>query len=399
VKSARAQLGWCSVLHVVNDGYIASLSLLVPFIAADLGLSYTQSGLLKTASHVAISAAQIPAGFLAEKTGEIFLLGLGSVWFSSSYIALLFAFGFPATLALILISGIGGGVYHPVGTAFVSSVSTKEKTGLAVGILNFFGDIGKILFPALAGFMVIQMGWRETFAALGSIGLIVSVLFLHAFRVEIHQRLPKRRGTPNHRREPNRASESRATNLPGWGIRDRKQFTLYSLVGMIDTSIRSAVMVFLGFYLIQSGVQENSVGWFLSLTFLGGAFGKLLCGMPVARLGVKRLIFLTEFLMLAGCFALPSIPSGWTMLCFLPVFGFFLNGTSSLLYIGLIPTLHEDRRSRGYSVFYTLNFVLAAISPLFFGLIADTWGLVAVFYAAGILMLAGLAVVGFLRKN
>ncbi|RKX35913.1 MAG: hypothetical protein DRP71_01850 [Verrucomicrobia bacterium] len=399
VSSARAHLGWCSVLHVVTDGYIASLSLLIPFIAVDLGLSYTQSGLLKTASHLAISTAQIPAGFLAEKTGEIFLLGLGTAWFSAGYIGLLFAFGFPATLAWILVSGIGGGVYHPVGTAFVSSVSTPEKAGSAVGILNFFGDIGKVLFPALAGILVIQVGWRGTFAALGGIGLIVSIIFLLTFRREIHQRFPKRRDAPTHGSEPDRISEPGAGNPRGWGIRDRKQFTLFSLIGMVDISIRSAVMAFLGFHLIQSGVREDSVGWLLSLTFLGGALGKLLCGMPVARLGVKRLIFLTEFLMLAGCFALPSIPPGWSMLLFLPVFGFFLNGTSSILYIGLIPTLDEKLRSRGYAVFFTLNFLFAAISPYFFGLIGDGWGLPAIFYAAGLLMLAGLAIVGFLRKS
>ena len=103
--------------------------------------------------------------------------------------------------------------------------------------------------------------------------------------------------------------------------------------------------------------------------------------------------------MLAGCFELPSIPSGWGMICFLPAFGFVLNGTSSVLYIGLIPALHRDFRSRGYAVFFTLNFIFAAISPYFFGLIGDAWGLAEVFYAAGLLMLAGLVVVGFLRSG
>ena len=60
--SPRTHLSWCSLLHVFNDGCLASLSLLLPFLAADLGLSYTQSGLVKTTCSVAISAAQIPAG-------------------------------------------------------------------------------------------------------------------------------------------------------------------------------------------------------------------------------------------------------------------------------------------------------------------------------------------------
>ena len=54
---AKVHLWWCNLLHMFNDGYLVSLALLLPFMAADLDLSYTQSGLIKTASSVAISAA------------------------------------------------------------------------------------------------------------------------------------------------------------------------------------------------------------------------------------------------------------------------------------------------------------------------------------------------------
>ena len=61
------QLWWCNILHIFNDGYLASLSLLLPFMAADLALSYTQAGLIKSVGIGAMSAAQIPAGLLAER--------------------------------------------------------------------------------------------------------------------------------------------------------------------------------------------------------------------------------------------------------------------------------------------------------------------------------------------
>ena len=95
IHASRRHLWWCNALHVINDGYIASLSLLLPFIAADLNLTYTQSGLLKTASQGAISAAQIPAGLLAERYGEVLLLGLGTAWFGLSYAGLMLA---PSTI-------------------------------------------------------------------------------------------------------------------------------------------------------------------------------------------------------------------------------------------------------------------------------------------------------------
>ena len=101
--------------------------------------------------------------------------------------------------------------------------------------------------------------------------------------------------------------------------------------------------------------------------------------------------------MVRGCWALPTIPAGWAMVVFLPLFGFMLNGTSSVIYIGLVPTFDRGRHSRGYALYYTSNFLAGAAAPYLFGLVGDAYGLAAVYYAAGALMLGGLPLVFFLR--
>ena len=171
----RIQLWWCSLLHIFNDGYLASLSVLLPFLAADLGLNYTQSGLVKTTCNFAISAAQIPAGLMAERFGEMLILGLGTAWFSLSYVGMLLAATFPLALLLALSAGAGGGAYHPVGTALIANVFPAPRSGSAIGTLNFFGDVGKVLFPALTGMLLVAVGWRWSFAAQGAIGLLASL--------------------------------------------------------------------------------------------------------------------------------------------------------------------------------------------------------------------------------
>ena len=66
---------------------------------------------------------------MAERLGDVLILGIGATWFSLSYMGLILAFSYPLTLLLILSAGIGGGVYHPVGTALVSNVYPNEKAG------------------------------------------------------------------------------------------------------------------------------------------------------------------------------------------------------------------------------------------------------------------------------
>ena len=374
--------------------------MLLPFLAADLGLNYTQAGLIKTTMSIAISATQIPAGLAAEKFGEILVLGVGTAWFSLSYVTMLLVAGYPLALLLAFSAGAGGGAYHPVGTALIANVFHAPRSGSAIGTLNFFGDVGKVVFPALTGMLVVAVGWRWSFAAQGTLGLVVSFCYLFFFRREIIDRLrhARRHNGEVENRQP-QARQSLRDRLAGWGIRQPRQFAIFTIVGFVDVAVRTAATAFLGFILIDNGAEDEALGWLMSLTFLGGAAGKLLCGMMVGKWSSRFIILVTEVLMILGCFALPSVPVGWWMILFLPVFGFVLNGTSSVIYIGLAPTFTREQRSRGYALYYTANFLSTALSPLLFGLVGDAFGLDTIFYSAGLAMAVGLPLVFLLRDT
>ena len=331
---------------------------------------------------------------MAERLGDVLILGIGATWFSLSYMGLILAFSYSLALILIFSSGVGGGVYHPVGTALVSNVYPAEKTGPAISTLNFFGDVGKVLFPALAGILVIRIGWGASCAVLGTIGLVASILYLFFFRMDIGT---KRRQSTT-KTAGQKPSRTKWLTFQGWGIAQPTQFTIYSILGLLDNGIRAAVTTFLAF-LIKIRVESGAVGGLMSLTFFGGALGKLLCGMPIQKLGIKKIILLTELLMILGCFVLPSVPSGWAILLFLPLFGFMLNGTSSVIYVGTAPTLNSEFRSRGYALHYTLSFIASATAPYLAGFIGDTYSLKAIFYANGAVMLFALPLVVFLKDG
>ena len=137
----------------------------------------------------------------------------------------------------------------------------------------------------------------------------------------------------------------------------------------------------------------------MSLVFFGGALGKLLCGFLIQKFGVKKIILVTEILMVLGCFVLPMILSKWILLLFLPLFGFMLNGTSSVIYVGVASTLRSEFRSRGYALHYTFSFLSSAVSPYLFGLVGDAYALSAIFYVAAVVMLLGLPLLLLLKER
>jgi MFS family permease len=185
-----------------------------------------------------------------------------------------------------------------------------------------------------------------------------------------------------------------------FGIQYRQQFLAYVGIGIFDEAARSGIIVFLSFLLLDKGVPKVWLGSLLALLLVGGALGKFLCGYLNDRLGAIYTIILTEVLMIAGWVLLPAMPWHWLLLpMFLLGFGFVVNGTSSVMYIGLADTLAAQRQSVGYSIYYTISFASAAFSPLGFGVLADHYGVPTVYSGIAVMTLLIFPLLYCLRKG
>jgi hypothetical protein len=74
-KNHRRALGVACGAHVMHDGYSDLLYVLLPVWQAEFGLGYAEVGLLRGAYMATMSAFQIPAAQLAERTH-----GSGQMW-------------------------------------------------------------------------------------------------------------------------------------------------------------------------------------------------------------------------------------------------------------------------------------------------------------------------------
>ena len=165
-----------SALHACNDAFFAVLYPIMPFIAADLGLSYAQVGLIKTVFTGSSAILQLPAGLLAERWGEYALLAWGNGWVGGGDAGDRVAGGLAVLLAAVPLGGIGGNVQHPLASSMVSRVYSSGKRATAIGTLNFAGDLGKMAAPVLVGLVAVGVGWRLTLLGLGIFGLVFSVV-------------------------------------------------------------------------------------------------------------------------------------------------------------------------------------------------------------------------------
>ena len=376
-RAGARTLGACGGAHALHDGYTDLIYVLLPVWQAEFALSIGATGLLKTLFSGAMALLQTPASMLAERIGARALLALGTLVTASAFLLMGFAGGAVSLGLCLLLAGVGSSVQHPLGSALTARAFEGARLRSAIGVYNFAGDIGKVIFPVAAALLLTVVTWRESSMALGLVGVGVAALLPLLLR-DVDAAPP-----------PAARAEGAVPSSRG--------FFMLTAVGVVDSATRMGTLTLMPFLLTQRGADVSTVGLALALTFVGGAAGKFATGFLAERAGVLRTIVLTEIATALAVAALvPSSVLG--MLILAPALGLALNGTSSALY-GSVPDLvAPERRARAFGLYYTFTIGAGAAAPLLYGSLGDLIGVAPALLVAAALVLLTLPLTALLRR-
>lgn len=368
-RGQKEQVKWKALstgclAHFIHDGFTDMIYVFFPIWQAQWALTFVEVGLLKTLVSGSMALFQLPTGIVANRIGQVKLLLIGTVITSAAVMLWGFAIS-PVLLGLLLIlGGLGSSVQHPVSSSVISDAYSDVKARrTALSTYNVAGDIGKLVLPGSAAFLITYYGWQSAGRLLATFGLLIALIFLInslGFRVT-------------------GSSLSKETNQPtgnvlllGWN--GYQAFWSLSIIGVIDSATRMGFLTFLPFLLQEKGANVTQIGFTLTLIFAGGAAGKLICGILATRVGILRSVIITESVT-AICIAGMLVLSFSNALLLAPFLGVALNGTSSVLY-GSVPELvSEKQRKQAFSIFYTMTIGAGAVSPAIYGTISDFAGI------------------------
>lgn len=366
----RSLVAGCGA-HAVHDGLTDVIYVLLPIWQAQFGLSYAQVGLLRGAYAGMMAGFQLLASRAAARWGRERLLVGGTALAGLAYLLAGQAGGLAVLLVALLLGGLGASTQHPLASSLITD--THEAGGgvkQALSQYNFSGDIGKTLIPGLIGLLLAVISWRASVTLLGLLGLLAAGLlwWLIPARTE---------GSA----APVKASRA------GGGVGSASGLRALIVTGTLDSAVRMGFLTFLPFLLKAKGAGPAGIGLALTMLFVGGAFGKLLCGYLGARIGMMKTVWATEFTTAVLIVMAVYLPYAGLMVM-LPLLGLALNGTSSVLY-GAVPDLAgPGRRDQAFAVFYTGTIGGGALAPVLFGSLGDTTGVpVAVLLLAATLLL------------
>jgi len=373
-NARRRSLIAASTAHAVHDGLTDLIYVLLPIWQAQFAISYAMIGLLRASYSGVMASFQLLASRLAKRWGRERMLIGGTALAGIAYLIAGQAGGLATLLLALMLGGLGASTQHPLASSLVTDAyepggGVKE----ALSQYNFAGDIGKTLIPGAVGLLLVVVSWQTSVTMIGVLGLAAALLLWWL--------IPTSPPASHAERAAKAANSHAAHRGSASGLR------ALLATGTLDSTVRMGFLTFLPFLLKSKGAGTAGIGLALSLLFVGGAFGKLLCGYLGARIGMMKTVWLTESATSLCIIAAVFLPLAAVM-AMLPLLGLALNGTSSVLY-GAVPELAAPgKREQAFALFYTGTIGAGALSPVLFGRIGDVMGVpVALLSLAAILLL------------
>lgn len=379
-----------SVLHFFNDGFRTTFLALLPFIAKDLHLSFTQVGMLSASQGFMIALLSLPAGFLALRFGGFKIVFLALLLYSLGSLAIGFAPSIWILMVIFYLGSSGFGLFHTIANSLIARGSNSTNTRRNLATYGTFGDIGRISLPVVAIFLASFFGWRETFFITAGCGILTYVI--------VQWILPLKKHTSH------KPSIIKKQSYKEWiaGIPHlvkQKNFLLVIAASTLDNIAASPIFIFLPFLILAKGFAVAMLGVFTAAYFIGSISGKTFLARGADKFGTAKVFMMAEIGMAGTLIVFTFFNNIFVLLGLSVLLGLFARGTTPLVAALFSEIIHEDHYEKAYGFSDTIFGIAVVLAPILMGVLADKAGVVAVFYASATLALLATVPMIFLLKS
>lgn len=371
-----------SLLHILNDGYLASFLLLLPFIAISQNLDLAEVGFFGTILNSASVLLAMPAGYIAAKVGGLKTLIFALIIYGLGLLGCGMLGNFYLIAATYALGGIGFGMFHPIAFALIAKWSPKATRGKAMGNFTAIGDVGRIAITSAISFIVVAIGWQQTAILYAFIALIIGTVFYY-FIVN--------------KKETISVKEPSITPMTMRQIVKNKRFILAVITGALDAFASASLFVFLPFLLIKRGIDPALLGAFTATFFIGNLFGKTLLGRFVDKFGNAQVLIASELIMALFIMLLSNATMPFAIIVCSIILGASTKGTTPVIQTMVSDSVeHNGNFEKAFGFSTTIANVALTIAPLALGIASDHFGILNAFnIMAAVALLAAVPAVWF----
>lgn len=366
-KIALPVLVALSFSHCFNDLLQSVVSAVYPILKNDLALTFSEIGLITLVYQLASSVFQPIVGLVFDKRPLSWSLPFGMCFSTVGLVVLSQAGNFWMVLLAVAFVGIGSSVLHPEASR-ITSLASGGRRGLAQSLFQVGGNFGTSVGPLLVALVVAPYGrgnvvWFVVVSALAFMAMVPICRWYGAYLQKV-------------KAEPAAMRQRVKRPLSG----RRTVFTIFIIMILIFSKYiyMACLTNYYTFYLIQRfGVSVQTSQILLFVFLVAMAIGTVVGGPVGDRYGRKFVIWVS----ILGCapfsLAMPHAGLVATAVC---SFGAGLMLSSAFPAILLYAQeLLPNKLGLVSGLFFGFAFGVAGIASAILGLLADTYGIEAIY--------------------
>ena len=186
-RSDARVIGLVGFAHSLSHFFQLALPPLFPLIRAEFDVSWSLLGSLVGVFYVASGLAQFSAGFAVDRFGARPMLFGGLALLAGGTLVAGTVPGVAWLFPVVVLMGIGNGVFHPVDFAILNASVAPRRLGHAYSVHGIGGNLGYGVAPLVTFTLALVIGWRGALVAVGAIGLVgLGVLVSQRMRLACH---------------------------------------------------------------------------------------------------------------------------------------------------------------------------------------------------------------------
>ena len=373
--------------HGLTHWYPSTFYLILPIIGRELGLSYSQIGLIMTCQYIAGAVANIPGGIITDTVGRKgALMALSLFWVGFPYLLMGFSHGYLMLLGCVALVGFGNSLWHPTAIPTLAR-RFPDRKGLVLSIHGMGGNVGDALAPLAIGTLLATLTWREVVVINVIPGLVMSLLIL-VFLGTLRLGSKKKESM-----EETQAGQGLAQYFSGLPALFRnRSLVLLTASSAFRSMTQNALLTFLPVYLAyEMKLNPFWVGAGMFALQAAGFAATPIAGYLSDRMG-RRHIMMTSMGMSAVVLVFMAVAGKSTaFIAFVAMLGFFLYAIRPVLQAWLLESTPKNMGGTSIGILFGAQALGASISPFLGGMVADRYGLTMTFwFLAGTIVFANL---------
>jgi sugar phosphate permease len=376
--------------HGLTHWYTATFYLLLPLIGKELGLSYTEIGLIMTIQHLAGAISNLPGGMVVDTVGQKgYLMAASLFWVGVPYAFMSITHDFWMLLICVTLVGIGNNIWHPAAIPTLAYRYPQRK-GLVLSFHGMGGNLGEAFAPIVVGALLGWFSWRQVVVMNVVPGITMAALILFMLGALATAKSDEQSSI-------NAAGEKHSlreylSDLAS--LFRNKALMLVSVSASFRTMTQAGLLTFLPVYLAyELGYSTFVVGVCMTIIQVAGFVAGPIGGHLSDKMGRRRVVM--SSMLLSGVMVIGMVAVGKSPLfvVFIALVGFFLYAMRAVLQAWAIESAPKNLAGSAVGVQFGVTTLGASVAPFAFGMIADAFGLYAGFYfLAGIIIFANLLV-------